>query len=289
MSDGTRVTVAAAIRDAAQRLSQTSGTARLDAELLMAQALGSSRSDLLLRHMRDTAPGAFEALISRRAANEPVAYILGVQEFYGREFMVTPDVLIPRADSESVVQAALEAAPEPRRVLDCGTGSGALLLTLLAERSDARGVGIDSSPAALEVARRNAVALGVTQRAQMLEKDWTKAGWADAFGTFDLIIANPPYVEVDADLSPDVRAYEPPQALFSGPEGLDDYRILIPQLPQLLTETGVAVLEIGHMQAASVMKIASEQGFAADVRVDLAGRDRAIVLRLKLGKGESNS
>ena len=237
--------------------------------------------------MQGEPPEAFAALTKRRIANEPIAYILGSQDFYGREFIVTPDVLIPRADSESVVEAALSANPSPKRVLDCGTGSGALLLTLIAECPDALGVGIDSSAAALEVAARNAAALDLAGRAQMMEKNWTTPSWADDLGQFDLIIANPPYVEENAELAADVRDHEPSQALFSGPEGLDDYRILIPQLPQLLTDTGVAVLEIGYVQAAAVTKIAAEQGFAAQVRQDLAGRDRAVILRLKLGKAES--
>jgi len=289
MRDGARVTIADALREATAQLAQTSDTARLDAEVLMAHARGVSRSDLLLRHMKDAQPGTFAQLVERRAANEPVAYILGQQEFYGRKFQVTPDVLIPRADSESVVQAALDAAPAPKRVLDCGTGSGALLLTILAERPEAQGVGVDSSRAALAVARANAQALGLAERAQLLDADWTRPGWADVLGRFDLIIANPPYVEESADLAPDVGVFEPPEALFSGPEGLDDYRILIPQLPQLLTETGVAVLEIGHKQAEPVSKIAEQQGFSAEVHQDLAGRDRALVLRLRLGKDESSS
>ncbi len=289
MSEASGVTVGDAIREAAARLSVSSDTARLDAELLMAHALGVSRSDMLLRHMRDAPPEAFANLAGRRLAHEPVAYITGSQEFYGRAFKVSPDVLIPRPDSESVVDAALRAMPAPRRVLDCGTGSGALLLTILAECPEAEGTGIDSSSAALDIARENAAALGLATRTRMLEKDWTKAGWADDLGAYDLIIANPPYVEDAADLAADVREYEPSQALFSGPEGLDDYRILIPQLPKLLKESGVAVLEIGHMQAAAVSKIAEKQGFCAETGQDLAGRDRAIILRLRLGKGESSS
>ncbi|AKQ41273.1 N5-glutamine S-adenosyl-L-methionine-dependent methyltransferase [Aurantiacibacter atlanticus] len=283
------MTVAQAVREAAALLADNSDTARLDAELLMAHALGVSRSDLLLRHMHDSPPQQFTALIMRRAAHEPIAQITGCQEFFGRTFIVTPDVLIPRADSESVVQVALDTAPRARRILDCGTGSGALLLTLLAERPDARGIGIDSSPAALEVARANAEALGLSVRAQVLSADWTEGGWAEPLGQFDLVIANPPYVEDSANLSLDVREYEPAQALFSGPEGLDDYRILVPQLPLLLTDSGVVVLEIGATQAAQVSKIAANHGFVATAHKDLAGRDRALVLRLTLGKGESSS
>ncbi len=282
-------TVASAIREAAARLAATSDTARLDAELLLAHALGCSRSDLLLRHMQDDVPDGFASLVERRAACEPVAYITGTQEFYGRSFAVTRDVLIPRGDSESVVEATLAAAPDARRILDCGTGSGALLLTLLAELPEAQGVGIDASGPALEVARRNAAELGLAGRAKFCLADWTMPGWANDLGRFDLVIANPPYVESDADLDVDVRDYEPASALFAGPEGLDDYRILIPQLPQLLMKNGAVMLETGATQAAQVAEIARDHGFAATAHKDLGQRDRGLLLRLRLGKGESSS
>ncbi|GGD63129.1 peptide chain release factor N(5)-glutamine methyltransferase [Erythrobacter arachoides] len=273
--------VAEGIREAAARLAATSDTARLDAELLMAHALGVSRSDLLLRCMADPAPADFAALVERRAGHEPVAHILGTQDFYGRPFRVTPDVLIPRGDSECVVEAALAAAPLARRVLDLGTGSGALLLTLLAELPQAAGIGIDASAPALAVAEENAAALGLAGRAEMRPGDWTLPGWADGFGVFGLVIANPPYVEDCAELSPDVRDHEPASALFAGPEGLDDYRVLVPQLAALLAPGGVAVLEIGHLQARVVGRIADDAGFAVTIHRDLAGRDRALVLRQK--------
>lgn len=272
-------TVTGALREAAARLAETSDTARLDAELMMAHALGVSRSDLLLRHMQAEVPPAFAALVERRAGHEPLAYITGTQEFFGRPFHVSPDVLIPRADSESVVLAAIEAAPAPVRALDCGTGSGALLLTVLAECPAAHGVGIDRSPGALAVAQGNAESLGLADRAQLVLADWHAAGWCEELGQFDLIFANPPYVEADAALGPDVRDFEPGEALFAGPEGLDDYRVLIPQLPALLTPGGVAVLEIGHTQAPAVSLIAAEAGFASTCRHDLGGRPRALVLR----------
>ncbi|WAT17365.1 peptide chain release factor N(5)-glutamine methyltransferase [Aurantiacibacter sp. MUD11] len=283
------MTVSDAIREAATRLMSTSDTARLDAELLMAHALGVSRSELLLRHMQEPEPDGFAPLVERRLAREPVAYLLGEQQFYGLDFTVSPAVLIPRADSETVVQAALDAAPDARRVLDLGTGSGALLLTVLAHLPEAEGVGIDASPAALEVAMTNADRLGLLERARLLERSWLVEGWADDLGRFDLLLANPPYVEDDAALDPDVRDFEPASALFAGPEGLDDYRAIIPQLLQLLTESGVAVLEIGALQAGSVAEIAEEHGFAACAHKDLGGRDRALVLRLRLGKGDSSS
>lgn len=279
------LTVAAALREAARRLGPISDTARLDAELLMAEALGVSRSDMLLRHSAAAAaPPAFAGLVARREGREPVAYILGRQEFHGREFRVSPDVLIPRADSETTVGAALDACADPRRVLDCGTGSGALLLTVLAERPSASGIGVDRSPGALRIARANAERLGCARRAEWLERDWQQAGWRDGLGRFDLVIANPPYVETAAPLEPEVRDWEPAGALFAGAEGLDDYRLLIPQLPALMAEGGVAVVEIGAGQAEPVAALARAEGLEPVLRHDLAGRPRALILRLILGK-----
>lgn len=276
--------VAEALRDATARIGVD--WARDDAEMLMAHALGMSRSAMLLGHMREPAPEIFASLLDRRLAHEPVAYIIGEVEFYGRRFSVTPEVLIPRGDSETVVASALEACPAPYRVLDCGTGSGGLLLTVLAERPDATGLGIDRSPAALAVARDNANALGLADRTDLREGDWTVSGWADDLDTFDLILANPPYVEDDADLDPSVRDHEPHGALFAGPDGLDAYRILVPQLPALLTPEGIAVMEIGCCQAEAVSAVAGEAGFSTELRRDLAERPRALILSRKgLAKG----
>jgi release factor glutamine methyltransferase len=176
------------------------------------------------------------------------------------------------------VEAALNACPAPTRVLDCGTGTGALLLAVLHERPDAQGIGIERSAGALVVARANAAALGLDGRATMQAGDWTQGGWADGLGRFDLILANPPYVEEDADLSPSVRDYEPASALFAGAQGLDDYACLLPQLPDLLTPAGVAVVEIGHQQAEPVAQIAGQAGMNAQLFHDLAGRPRALLL-----------
>lgn len=275
------MTVAEALRQAAARL----GTdwARDEAEMLMAHALGVTRSVMLLGHMRDPAPEGFAAMMSRRLADEPVVYILGETEFYGRRFAVTPDVLIPRGDSEATIAAALEAAPAARRILDCGTGSGILLLTLLAERPGATGIGIDRSSAALDIAATNARALGLSDRAELREADWTVPGWAAQLGTFDCVIANPPYVEEGAELDASVRDFEPAGALFAGPEGLEAYRVLIPQLPALLSPGGVAVLEIGWRQAQPVTALAVAAGFTVELRCDLGGRDRAVILRRSCG------
>jgi len=274
------MTIAETLRAAADSLAASSDTPRLDAELLMAHALGVSRSDLLLRHMREAAPAGFAPLLVRRMGHEPVAYILGEQEFRGLPFKVTPAVLIPRGDSEVLVEAALAACPGARRVLDCGTGSGALLLAVLSELPEAEGIGIDRSPVALAVARENAERLGLAARARLVPADWDEAGWAAGLGgPFDLILANPPYVEAAAELSPSVRDHEPAGALFAGPEGLDAYRLLIPQLADLLAAEGVALVEIGHAQAEPVAAIAAGAGFVARLHRDLAGRPRALEIR----------
>ncbi|QIQ87740.1 peptide chain release factor N(5)-glutamine methyltransferase [Erythrobacter sp.] len=278
------MTIAEALREAAARLAATSDTARLDAELLMAHALGVTRSQMLLRHMQAPSPCPFESLVARRAGHEPVAYITGTCEFYGREFRVGPEVLIPRSDSETVIEAALDAlGREAGAIVDLGTGSGALLLTLLAERDGFTGIGLDRSEEALRIARDNAQHLGLATRAQFQAGDWTRSdasgdAWYAGLPLADLVIANPPYVEDDADLAPDVRDFEPAGALFAGPEGLDDYRIIVPALPAMLRDGGVAVLEIGATQGEAVRALGEAAGFAVEIRLDLANRPRAAIL-----------
>ena len=277
-------TVAQSLRDISAALSATSDTPRLDAELLMAHALGVSRSELLLRHKEAAVPSGVEALIARRLNHEPVAYILGHQEFYGLDFLVNSAVLIPRGDSEVLVDAALAACPDARAVLDCGIGSGALLLAVLAELPAAQGTGIDRSLGALAVTAANAARLGLTARARLLHADWEVPGWRQAVGgPFDLILANPPYVEDGAVLAPSVRVHEPAGALFAGAEGLDAYRILLPQLPGLLASGGIALIEIGASQADAVSRLALACGFAVTIHNDLAGRPRALELKISLG------
>lgn len=285
------MTIAARLRDAAATLGTGASTARLDVELLMMHALGVSRADLLLRHMHDDAPAAFEPLFARRVAGEPVAYIMGRAEFWGLDLAVTPAVLIPRADSETVIEAAQDAfldRAQPARVLDCGTGSGALLLAALTLFPEAQGTGIDRSPEALAVALGNAGRTGLAARTRMLARDWDAAGWADGIGAFDLILANPPYVEDDAPLEAVVRDHEPAGALFAGPEGLDAYRVLVPQLPALLAAGGVALVEIGWRQAGAVRAIAQAAGLGVSLHHDLGGRPRVLEMRvldnISLGK-----
>lgn len=276
------MTIAEALREATQTLARVSDTPRLDAELLMAHTFGISRSTLLLNRMRDDVPAAFAALIARRSAHEPVAYITGQQDFWTLTLQVTPAVLIPRADSETLIEAAIDALAQrpPAKILDLGTGSGALLLAAMSEWPKAHGVGIDASAGALAIAQSNATALGFADRAQMLPGDWRQPDWQQPLpGPFDLIVCNPPYVETTAMLAPQVMEHEPHSALFAGEDGLDDYRILIPALPALLAPQGIAILEIGAGQREDVAALATASGFAVDCRQDLAGHDRALILR----------
>ena len=250
---------------------------RLDAEVLLAHLEGIDRMALLMGPNREIDAAAYAALVTRREAGEPAAYITGSREFWSLDLHVTPDVLIPRPDSETLIETAkaLLADRPPATILDLGTGSGALLLAALSVWPRARGLGIDRSVAALSVARGNADRLGFGRRAAFASGDWGQ-GLRERF---DLILANPPYVEDDADLAREVRDHEPPSALFAGPDGLDAYRVLVPQLPGLLNPGGTAVVEIGAAQAAPVTVLAAAAGLASTVRRDLAGHDRCLAMR----------
>lgn len=265
----------ALLRTAAARL--PGDTPRLDAELLLAHALGEARLAMLAGRepVDDAAQQRFAALVERRRRHEPVAYILEEREFWSLPLHVTPDVLVPRADSETLIAAALDSGVSPRHILDLGTGSGALLLAALSEWPEALGFGVDRSPGALAVARENARRLGLDQRALFMVADW-----ADALaGRFDLLLCNPPYVETGAGLSPDVAEYEPHGALFAGPDGLDEYRKLLPKIRSLLRAGGVAIFEFGAGQQQALARLAAESGLDARFRHDLSGKPRALILR----------
>lgn len=266
----------AALADATARLAAVSDTPRLDAELLLAHALGVERSALLLDLARHAVPPAFATLVARRLAHEPVAYILGYRDFWTIRLAVGPGALIPRPDSETLIEAAVAhfaGTPGPARILDLGTGPGTLLLAALAQWPRATGLGIDRSAAALAYATANAAALGCAERVRFRIGDWTD-GIADRF---DLILANPPYIADGEALMRDVAEYEPASALFAGPDGLNDYRHILPALPALLAPDGIAVLEIGAGQLQQVQALATECGMTTRHRHDLGGHVRAII------------
>ena len=269
----------AALADAAARFA-FSPTARLDAELLMAHALGIERDRLLLDSARAVPPG-FAALVARRAAHEPVAYITGMRGFWTIDLAVGPGALVPRPDSEALLIAAAAhvGAGAPATILDLGTGPGTLLLAALDEWPGALGLGIDRSAVALGYARANAARLGMAGRARFVQGDWAAALTA----RFDLILANPPYIGTDEPLPDEVRAHEPASALFAGTDGLDDYRILARQLPRLLAAGGCAAIEIGHTQASAVVALFAAQALESSLHRDLGGRDRCLLVRAVAG------
>ncbi len=256
------------------------GDARREARLLLGHATGLAGERLFANprdHVAAPAHEHYAELVRRRAAREPMAHVIGFREFWSLDLEVTPATLIPRPDSETVIEAALAAAGDmpPRSLLDLGTGSGCLLLALLDCFAGAQGIGVDASVAALQVAARNAVRTGLAARARFVASDWGD-GLA---GGFDLVVSNPPYVvrgEI-AGLEPEVAHFEPRSALDGGSDGLDAYRALLPRLPRLLNPDGQAVLEIGAGQAESVTALAAEADLQClDLHHDLAGIARCL-------------
>lgn len=246
-----------------------------DVAILLAHALDISRADLaLVSPQMPLTVAQLDTLglaVTARAARRPMSHIIGYRLFWGRQFLVTPDVLDPRPETETLIAAALMAPFSS--VLDLGTGSGCILLSLLAERPTALGVGVDLSPAAVSVAARNATALGVSV-------DLRCGSWFEPVqGRFDLIVSNPPYIAEDemAGLSPEVRQYEPHLALTPGGDGLAAYRTLCAAAPDYLTEGGRFLVEIGPTQGAAVAEMFAEAGFSdIDILSDLDGRNRVV-------------
>lgn len=268
------------LRDAAATLAEAGVPEPMrDARLLLAHALGIAPERLTLHTGDPETPEAarrFEALVQARAARAPLSHLTGQRLFWGRSFHVTPDVLDPRPETETLVALALA---EPfTRVLDLGTGTGAILLSLLAERPGASGVGADVSPAALAVAARNARAPGVSGRVELIRSDWC----AGVEGRFDLIVSNPPYIALAemAGLSPEVRDHEPHLALTDGADGLSAYRAIAAQAPAHLAPGGRLMVEIGATQGTEVAAILSAAGLqGATIHPDLDGRPRVVAAR----------
>lgn len=253
----------------------------IDARLLLEAATGATRLDILTdpyRALGADQVGAFEAMIERRLKREPVSRILGRKGFWKIMLNVTRDVLSPRPDTETVLDVVMQAFA-PHQVVemaDLGTGSGAILLAVLAERGLARGVGTDISEEALAVARENAANLDLGGRAAFLRTEWA-AGLADA--SFDLVASNPPYIPTGdiAGLDPEVRDHDPRLALDGGRDGLDAYRVLAPEIRRILRPGGIFVVEIGWDQGAAVKALFEQAGFdGVIVGRDLADRDRVV-------------
>lgn len=265
-----------AILRAADMLAGIAENPRLEARLLLAHAVGLTVADVIANPDRVVDPTPFVTMLNKRMTHEPVAYLLGRREFWSLDLLVSPATLIPRPDTETIIEAALGLAPAPARVLDLGTGSGCLLLAILHERPAAVGIGVDRSFDALVVAHQNAVRCGLSARACFVRGDWATA----MIGRFDLIVCNPPYIprqDIPA-LMPDVTLYEPHAALDGGLDGLDAYRRLVPDLPRLLSRDGHAVLEVGAGQAPAVVALGRDHGLRAEIRPDLAGIARAVIL-----------
>ena len=253
----------------------------IDARLLVEAVAEATRTDIVTDPYRPLTPAQEATLddyLARRERREPVSHILGRKGFWKIMLSVTPDVLTPRPDTETVVEFALRDFPEhaPWRVLDLGVGSGAILLAILAERSAAKGLGVDISEEALAVARDNAASLGLANRVALLRGDWTAGLDGDAF---DLVVANPPYIasEVIETLEPEVRDHEPRLALEGGADGLDHYRILAPEILRVLKPGGRFAVEIGYDQKDAVEALFRDAGavFVRTVR-DLGDRDRVV-------------
>lgn len=266
-----------ALAEAAVFFAPVSQTPRLDAELLMAHALGLTRAALLQRHLDDMVPPGFAALVARRLGHEPVAYITGMRGFWSLDIAVGPGALVPRADSETLIEAAVAyfAGRAPATILDLGTGPGTLLLAALDHWPAAVGLGIDASPRALDLARANAERLDLAPRATFVSGDWAHG----IEQRFDLILANPPYIATGEVLPREVAEHEPPEALYGGADGLDAYRVIAPQLGTRLAPGGVAILEIGSTQAEPVTALLAAQGLSVELRRDLGGRPRVLIAR----------
>ncbi|WP_424811744.1 peptide chain release factor N(5)-glutamine methyltransferase [Roseococcus sp. YIM B11640] len=254
--------------------------ARQEARLLLGHAMGATAEDLLRDPRAEVPPEAatrFHSMLERRMAREPLAHITGFTGFWTLELEVSPATLVPRPDSETVIEALLAEDISPQRILDLGTGTGCLLLAALAESPRASGVGIDLVPEAVALARRNAARNGLGDRAQFLAGHWSDA----ISGRFDAILSNPPYIESDviAGLMPEVARHEPDSALDGGADGLDAYRDIVARLPCLLTEGGRAFLELGQGQAPAVSALAREAGLLVrGERADLGEISRVLIL-----------
>lgn len=275
------LSVAGQLREAALRLQAAGvGGAARDARLLLADVLGVDAGDLIARDHAVLCEGdveRFTAAIVRRAAGEPVSRIRGWRDFYGRRFEIDRHVLDPRADTELLVDVGLKRSPDGGRVLDLGTGSGCVLISILAERAGVSGVGVDVSAESLAVARGNAEALAVSDRVR-----WIEGSWDAGDGEFDVVVSNPPYIRRGeiSGLATEVRAHDPHLALDGGKDGLDAVRDILKAAEGYLRPGGWLALEVGFDQTDAVMELATAAGWKdVDRRLDLGGNYRVVEAR----------
>ena len=275
--------IAAQLADARAKLAPVAReNAALEARLLAAHAWGMSAEALVLYGHDSREVALFAALVERRLRAEPVAQILGQKDFWKDTFTVSRDVLTPRADSETMIEALLRHRADKAAalcVLDLGTGSGCLLLSSLREYVNASGVGVDQSEAALAIARQNAVALGLADRCEMLRSNWC----SNIAGTFDVVLSNPPYIPtVDiATLDADLQGFEPHAALDGGADGLDCYRAIIHQLAPHVKAGALVLFEVGQGQAADVAALGNAAGWTCkEIANDLAGIARVVAFKI---------
>ncbi|MFI5030896.1 MAG: peptide chain release factor N(5)-glutamine methyltransferase [Reyranellales bacterium] len=264
--------------------------ARFEARLLLAHASGFTIEQLMARGTDEVPANVVEtarALTARRVRREPMAYILGEREFWGLPFKVSRAVLVPRPDSETLIEAVLSLMPDrsrPWRILDLGLGSGCLLLTLLREYPLAQGVGLEASAEALAMAQENAEALGVADRARLIAGDWRQPGWVDTLvqargGPFDLVVSNPPYIPSAAvpKLMTEVSSFEPRLALDGGADGFDAYHTIVAAGPRLVTAGGFMAVEVGESQAPEIIGLFAAAGLSPRAPwKDLGGIDRVV-------------
>ncbi len=259
-------------------------SASLDARLLLQHVMNVSHEQWVAypdMDMTTEQVAFYESLVARRASREPIAHITGKREFWSMEFKVTNATLDPRPDSETIIEALLQRIPDRNaelKILDLGTGTGCLLLTLLKEFTNAQGTGIDLSREAMAVAQENALSLGLSARATFLHGNWCEG----LSGTFDIIVSNPPYIPTTSigSLAPEVAQYEPKLALDGGADGMDCYRKILAAMPAMLNQKGIAALEVGVGQIQAVAEIANENGLQLEgMRKDMQGIPRCLLLK----------
>jgi release factor glutamine methyltransferase len=278
------VALKAALSDAAKKFVEKEIEASWrEARLLLAHALGVSYEEIVfetIQTLSEKQSILFDQYVLRRLNSEPLSKIVGIREFWGKSFYVTKDTLDPRPDSETLIEGVLDLFPDrnqPLKVLDLGTGTGCLLLSVLGEYPQATGVGIDLSYNALKIAQKNVFHHKLEDRCVLVNGSWTEA----VFDKFDVILSNPPYIGEDESLSETVALYDPPMALYAGKDGLSCYRQLAACVGKQLSSTGRVILEIGCGQSDNVKSIFNKQGFSLiQERYDLSGIPRALVFYL---------